>query len=227
MSSSFTMFYPALNPVERHQKSIQILSKSLIWMVSTKNLWGKIVLRSLWVESCQGRFFLMISDGSRGQSCSPHTPPKANIKMIWDFFCILYRKKTERKVWTISCAHVLTCKSHLAGPPGKYQGNFKLITLRRDIRRAKPSRIFDTQLIVLIQNLGDQFPWNPCDWYLKGWFLWDQVNLRSSHRSVMGFGTTGWVWYQSLKSSFLEGTPFVETKTSHHQNWEKAWRFLA
>ena len=63
--------------------------------------------------------------------------------------------------------------------------------------------------------------------YLKDWFLWDQVNLRSSHRSVMGFGTTGWVWYQSLKSSFLEGTPFVETKTSHHQNWEKAWRFLA
>lgn len=143
MSSSFTMFYPVLNPVEWHQKSIQILSKSLVWMVSTKNLWGKIVLRSLWVESCQWRSFLMNFRWFKGPIIFPPHPSESNIKEKFGTSSVfISKKKTERKVWTISCAHVLTCKSHLAGPPGKYQGNFKLVTLRRDIRRAKPSRVF-------------------------------------------------------------------------------------
>ena len=102
----------------------------------------------------------------QGPIIFPTHPSESNIEK--KFGLLLYfisKKKTERKVCEQSLVlHVLTCKSHLAGPPGKYQGNFKLVTLRRDIRRAKPSRVFDTQLVVLIQNLGDQFPWNPCDW---------------------------------------------------------------
>lgn len=165
MSSSFTMFYPVLNPVEWHQKSIQILSKSLVWMVSTKNLWGKIVLRSLWVESCQWRSFLMNFRWFKGPIIFPPHPSESNIKEKFGTSSVFISKKKQKEKCEQSL--VLTCwrVNHISqGPPA----NTKAISSSSHFAETfvELSRVgfSDTQLVVLIQNLGDQFPWNPCDW---------------------------------------------------------------
>lgn len=106
MSSSFTMFYPVLNPVEWHQKSIQILSKSLIWMLSTKNR-GKIVLRSLWVESCQWRSFLMNFRWFKGPIIFPTHPSESKHKNELGLLLYFISKKNRKKsVNNLLCSHL-------------------------------------------------------------------------------------------------------------------------